>query len=245
MDRRMRWRARAGVPTALLAVATMMSGAAAQDASPTMRAGPGLLGATTEVWRDDLSAPSTWEVLSDDTGATAYTDGQLAMSVTADRQSVWDDHQLDRPWPVLRMEAWVATTGEGMAGVGCGSSLGLPRWLWAGTDGAGGWLWGRIIDTRLQVVDRGELPVQVDGRHVTLAIECASDPATGGDHVSVTTDGVQVATGFDIPVGPFDKATLLVSADTAPEEARFDDVVVLAGEAYDPVIDGSLSSPAP
>jgi len=61
----------------------------------------------------------------------------------------------------------------------------------------------------------------------------------------VTVDGVQVASGFDIPVGPFDKATLVVSADTAPEDARFDDVVVLAGEAYDPLIDGSLPSPAP
>ena len=39
---------------------------------------------------------------------------------------------------------------------------------------------------------------------------------------------------FDIPVGPYDRAALLVSADTAPFSALFDDLVVHAGEVYAP-----------
>ena len=235
--------------TPLLATALLTPGAGAQDASPTLSPaaslGPGLLGATTEVWRDDMSVPTTWTIASDDVGVTAYEDGQLAMSVTADSNTVWDDHQLDAAWPVLRVEAWIATTGNGMAGVACGSSLGVERYLWAGTDGAGGWLVGRMIDGRLQLIDRGDLPLAVDGRHVTMAIECAARPAEGGDNAVVTADGIPVATLFDIPVGPYDKATLLVGADTAPEEARFDDVVVHAGATYVAPEGDLMASPAP
>jgi hypothetical protein len=188
------------------------------------------------VWRDDLSSPSTWEVVADDVGTTEYDleNGDLLMSVTADRSSVWDDHVLDQAYPVLRVEAWVATAGAGASGVACGSSLGLPRWLWAGIDGDRGWVFGRIIDTRLQVLQRGDLPTETgtDGRRATLAIECASDPASGGDHAVVTANGIFLAGAFDIPVGPYDKASLVVTADNAPVRARFDDVVVHAGEAY-------------
>lgn len=236
-----RGRAAAGLAIAVAMSALLTSGAVAQDAAPT----PGLLGATTEVYRDDLSAPSSWEEISDDTGVTAYADGRLEMSVIADDSTVWDDHELEAPADVLRVEAWIDTSGDGMAGVACGSSLGVPRWLWAGTDGDAGWLVGRMIDGRLQLVDRGDLPVEVDARHVTLAIECASSPAEGGDHAVVTADGIPVATLFDIPVGPYDKATLLVGADSAPEDARFDDIVVHTGPVYVVPESDLLASPAP
>lgn len=239
----MNGRRRAGV-TAMIAIVTAAARApvvVAQDPSTV----PGLLGATTEVFRDDLSAASVWEAISDGTGITAYVDGGLEISVVADGSTVWDDHELDTPADVLRVEAWVATSGDGMAGVACGSSLGLPRWLWAGTDGDSGWLVGRMIDGRLQLVDRGDLPVEVDGRHVTLAIECASSPAEGGDHAVVTADGIPVASLFDIPVGPYDKATLLVGADTAPEEARLDDILVHTGPVYVAPDSDLFASPAP
>lgn len=220
----------------------------AQDASPAPDASPipSALGVTREAFRDDMSADGTWQLIEDETGLTAYDADhrELLMSVTADNSSVWDDAEIDEAVPVLRMESWVATAGDGTAGVACGSALGVPRWLWAGVDGDAGWLFGRMIDGRLQVVERGDLPVEVDGRHVTLAIECASDPAAGGDHAVVTADGIVLTTVFDIPVGPYDKGTLIVAADTAPETARFDDVVIHVGDAYVPAADGALPSPA-
>jgi len=239
MDGRMR----AGLMATLAVVtaAALAPGASAQESSPA----PGLLGADTEVFRDDLSAPSVWEEISDDTGATAYADGRLVMSVIADGSNVWDDLELDAPADVLRVEAWVATTGDGMAGVACGSSLGVPRWLWAGTDGAMGWLVGRMIDGRLQLIDRGDLPIEVDGRHVTLAIECASSPAEGGDHAVITANGIPVATLFDIPVGPYGAATLIVGADAPPVEALFDDILVHTGVTYVAPTADLLASPEP
>lgn len=239
MDGRMR----SGVTATLviLAVATLTPGVGAQEPSP----GHGLLGADTEVFRDDLSAPSVWEEISDDTGMTSYEDGRLAMSVIADGSTVWDDHELDAPVEVVRVQAGVTTRGDGMAGVACGSSLGVPRFLWAGTDGDVGWLAGRLIDGRLQLLDRGDLPIEVDGREVTLAIECASSPAEGGDHAVVTADGIVIATLFDIPVGPYDKATLIVGADAAPEQALFDDIVVHTGASYVAPAGDLFASPVP
>ena len=68
-----------------------------------------------------------------------------------------------------------------------------------------------------------------------LGIECASSPAEGGDHALVTLDGVGVALPrFDIPVGPYDAATLVVSADIAPVSILFDDLLVHAGDIYAP-----------
>jgi hypothetical protein len=228
---------------ALAGAACLSVGAAAQEPSPSTA--PGLLGATTEVYRDDFSVPTTWTEVDDETGSTAYQEGMLAMSVAAERSTVWDDHQLEDAWPVLRVEAWVAVGGEGAAGVACGSSLGLPRWLWAATDGADGWLVGRIIDTRLQVIDRGTLPMETDGRHVRMGIECASVPGEGGDYAVVTADGIALTTIFDIPVGPYDKATLMVTADTPPVDALFDDLVVTAGSTAIPPSPAASASPAP
>ena len=69
--------------------------------------------------------------------------------------------------------------------------------------------------------------------HVRVGIECASAPDEGGDHVLVTLDGVGVQLPtLDIPVGPYDKATLVMSADAAPVSAVFDDLLVHAGDVY-------------
>ncbi|MFN8621545.1 MAG: hypothetical protein U0869_12455 [Chloroflexota bacterium] len=224
---------------------TDATAAPAASAAPAPSAGPGLLGATHVVWSDDFSAPTTWQTGSDESGTTEYQDGMLSVTVAQDGSSVWDDHTLDAAYPVLRVQALIASDGSGLGGVACGSSKGLERWLYAGTDGSGGWLFGRIIDTRLQVIQRGDLSRDLDWEHVTMGIECASAPDEGGDHVVVTADGTPVTTAFDIPVGPYDKATILVAADTAPVEVRFDDMVVSAGDAYVAPAPGSLPSPAP
>lgn len=198
--------------------------------------GPGRLGANVEVYRDDFSEPSGWEVVDDEVGRTAYDDGGLVMLVAEDGSTLWDDHQLPEPHAVLRVEALVdGLDGAGAAGVACGSSLGLPRWLYAAVTDEADWIFGRIIDTRLQVIQRAPLPDTVDAGHVRVGIECAASPDEGGDHVLVTLDGVTATLpAFDIPVGPYDKATLLVAADLAPLAVRFDDLLVHAGEAYQP-----------
>ncbi len=208
---------------------------------------PGLLGAATEVFRDDMSAPGTWEVISDESGVTAYDTehGWLTMSVIEDRSNVWDDAELESAAPVIRVESWVATSGNGVAGVACGSALGLPRWLWAGIDGDTGWVFGRMIDGRLTTAVHGDLPIDVDGRRATVSIECAADPESGGDHVVVTVDGQVVHVALDIPVGPYDKGTIIVASDVAPVEAAFDDVAVAVGDVYVPPARGALPSPTP
>jgi len=232
-------------PAAVVTAGVLLSGpVAAQSPAP---GGAGLLGATTEVWRDDFSTLTTWEIIADDTGSTTWDAdlGALMISVTADRASVWDDHVLAAAAPVLRVEATLVVAGSGAAGVACGSSVGLQRYLWAGIDPGLGWVFGRIIDARLQVLQRGELPPELaerDGR-VTLALECAVDAAGGGDVAVVTADGIPLTTAFDIPIGPFDKATLVVSADAAPVDAVFDDVIVRAGDAYVEPTPGSLPGP--
>ena len=106
---------------------------------------------------------------------------------------VWDDRRLAESHAVLRVEALVdGLDGAGAAGVACGSSLGLPRYLFAAVTNEAEWIFGRIIDGRLQVVDRGPLPGEVDATHVRVGIECASAPQEGGDHALVTLDGVGV-----------------------------------------------------
>lgn len=229
------------VGSAIVAAAVMGGGSSAQEPSPSAT---GLLGATTEVFRDDMSEDGTWQLIEDDAGVTTYdpTHQRLVMAVTQDGINVWDDAEIPSPMPVIRVEAWTSKVGDGAAGVACGSALGVPRWLWAGLDGAG-WKFGRLIDGRLSVVASGDMPFETgtDGRRATLAIECASDPAAGGDHVVVTANGVVIHETLDLPVGPYDKGTLIVAADVAPVEALFDDVVIAVGDAYLPPVDGDTA----
>jgi len=231
---------------AVLGAAWLSSTAMAQEPSassvalpgPSLApvAGPGWLGADVEVYRDDFATPSGWTIVDDAGGRTAYEDGGLAMTVAQDGATYWDDHRLPAAHAVLRVEALVSNLqGAGAAGVACGSSLGVPRYLFAAITNEADWIFGRIIDGRVQVIDRAPLPGDVDATRVRLGIECASAPDEGGDHALVTLDGIGVALpAFDIPVGPYDAATLVVSADVAPSSVLFDDLLVQAGETYAP-----------
>jgi hypothetical protein len=212
----------------------------AQDPSgsplPSTLAGPGLIGATREVARDPFDQAGTWELVDDATGRTAIEEGRLLMSVAEDRSSVWDSLVLDAPWPVVRVAVTLGLQeGDGGAGPACGSSLGLPRFFVAGVTNGDAWWLGRQIDTRLQVVRRGLLPLDSSASSALVAIECASVPGEGGDRIIMSIDGEVVANAFDIPVGPYDKATLLVASDIGPVVATFDDLIVHAGEAYIPM----------
>ncbi len=226
------------VTVATIAVLSIGATAQAQSASPgpSADAPVGWLGASEEVYRDDFATPSGWLITDDEVGRSAYEDGGLAMTVKADGSSIWDDHRLPEAHAVLRVEALVSgLEGSGGAGVACGSSLGLPRYLFAAVNGDAEWVFGRIIDGRLQVIDTGPLPGDIDEQAVRVGIECASSPDEGGDHVLVTMNGAGVdLPEFDIPVGPYDAATLVMSADSAPLSVVFDDLLVHAGDAYSP-----------
>ena len=231
-----------GLTLVLAASLAAAVGGRAQGAtpSPALRAssepavGPGHLGADQEVYRDDFSTPAGWTIADDELGRTAYEQGGLSVTVIQDGSTMWDDHQLPDAHAVLRVEALVSDLeGSGAAGVACGSSLGMPRYLFAAATDQAEWILGRIIDGRVQVLKRALMPGDVDASHVRVGIECASAPDEGGDHVLVTLDGVGVQLpSLDIPVGPYDKATLVMSADAAPVSAVFDDLLVHVGDVY-------------
>ncbi len=134
----------------------------------------------------------------------------------------------------------------------CGSALGLPRWFVAGVNNADTWFLARIIDGRLQVVDRGSLDADssASGGTVLIGIECATAPEEGGDYVAVSVDGepVSIETGLgrlDIPVGPYDKAGIFVGTDSGTGSAVYDDLAVWVGDAYAPApVDRNPDAPS-
>lgn len=215
------------------------------SASPSGLASPGILGAQEEIDRDDFEEAADWVDLgADENGRTSIEDGRLFMSIKGRDINYRDWYELAEPAAVLRVEALVdiddrRNTGGGVA---CGSALGLPRWFIAGVNNDDEWFFGRQIDGRFQMVDRGllMLPSRPSRGPVTIAIECASAPDEGGDYVAISVDGrpVSIETGLgrlDIPVGPYSRAGLYVATDEGTGSARFDDLVVHAGDVYAPV----------
>jgi hypothetical protein len=212
----------------------------AQDAEPSPAPeGPGWLGAVLEVYRDQFDeAGEWWDLGEDESGRSSLEDGRLYMSINGPDANYWDAWVAPQSAAVMRVEATIDiddAKGTG-AGVACGSALGLPRWFVAGVSNADEWWLGRLIDGRLQVVDRGLLMAPTSARRapVQVAIECAAVEAEGGDRVLMTVDGRPVTTvsRLDIPVGPYDKAGLLIGSDKAVGSATYDDMLVHVGDAY-------------
>ena len=204
-------------------------------------AGPSQLGAIDEAYRDAFDVAPAWlDLGEDESGRTALEDGRVFMSVIGPDANYWDFVVLPSSAEVMRVEATVELDGTAgtAAGPACGSALGLPRWFVAGVNGGDEWWLGRLIDGRLQVVDRGSLGGgSPDSSSLRVAIECASAPSEGGDHVLMTVDDRLVATSMpllDIPVGPYDKAGLLVATDAEQGSATFDDLIVHTGESMEP-----------
>ncbi len=251
--RRRRLAGRGLLLTALVAtssVAVMAAPAWAADPSPAASAfpdalvTPGILGAQEEVVRDGFEEAADWiDLGADENGRTSLEDGRLFMSIKGRDINYRDWYELAEPAAVLRVEALVdiddrSNTGGGVA---CGSALGLPRWFIAGVNNDDEWFFGRQIDGRFQMVDRGlvMLPSRPSRGPVTIAIECASAPDEGGDYVAISVDGrpVSVETGLgrlDIPVAPYSRAGLYVATDEGTGSAHFDDLVVHAGDVYAP-----------
>ena len=232
------------LPILIFTVSLMAPGAAVLAQSEDPASGPdasattGQLGATDEAYREPFDGTPVWlDQGEDESGRTTLEDGHVFMSVIGPDANYWDYFQLPSAAGVIRVEALVELDGSAStaAGPACGSAAGLPRWFVAGVNGGDEWWLGRLIDGRLQVVDRGSLDAgSASGSAVRVAIECASAPAEGGDYVLMTVDDRSVAASMpllDIPVGPFDKAGLLVATDAELGSATFDDLIVHTGEA--------------
>jgi hypothetical protein len=214
--------------------------------------GIGVLGADTVVLTEPFDVEADWMGIgSDETGENALVDGALFSSVIAPSGNIWTDLALDEPVEVLRVQADVTLDGRPgtAAGPACGTSHGLPRYLVAGVNQDGWWL-GRLIDTRLQVIVAGDLPaVPGEGQALTVAIECASVPDEGGDLVTMSVDGQAVDVDLprlEIPVGPYDRAALLVATDRRRGHATYDDLLISTGAAHAPAVaQPDPASPSP
>jgi hypothetical protein len=219
--------------------------AQAQDETPSVAPSlepVGQLGATEPILLEAFDQAPPWlEVEKVKEGETKVVDGTVFMSIDGSAVHYQDWYELETSAPVLRAEVSVDLDRRDgtAAGVSCGSALGLPRWFVAGVNNGDTWFLARIIDGRLQVVDRGSLDPQssASGGTVRIGIECAVAPEEGGDYVAVSVDGdpVSIETGLgrlDIPVGPYDKAGLFVGTDSGTGSAVYDDLAVWVGDAY-------------
>jgi hypothetical protein len=234
------------------------AGTQAQDETPSTAPADepaGQLGASDAVYLEAFDQAPPWlEVEKVKEGETKVEEGTVFLSIKGDSVHYQDWYELDASVPVLRAEVSVdldRRDGTG-AGVSCGSALGLPRWFVAGVNNADTWFLARIIDGRLQVVDRGSLDADslASGGTVLIGIECATAPEEGGDYVAVSVDGdpVSIETGLgrlDIPVGPYDKAGIFVGTDSGTGSAVYDDLAVWVGDAYAPApVDRNSDAPS-
>lgn len=201
--------------------------------------------ATHVIVRDTFDAPGEWWTGSDDIGTSRLVDGGLRWTIDQDRRSIWDTPELPRALDEVRVEATVLVEdGSGGGGPLCAGADTGERAIWAGVNGDGEWIVGRIADTHVQVIERGETPIV--RRHdvpvgapypVLVTLECIVDPE-GADHYTVWFEGVQVADVVDEPVGPFLRAGLVATADEAGLSILFDDYAVFGGSDV-------ATSPAP
>jgi hypothetical protein len=212
----------------------------------------GVLGADTVILSEPFDEAAEWMGIgADESGENAIVDGALSSSVIAPSKLIWTNVALDEPVDVLRVQADVVLDGKPgtAAGPACGTSQGLPRYLVAGVN-QGGWWLGRLIDTRLQVIVEGDLSTApAEGEPLTVAIECAVAPEQGGDLVTISIAGETVDADLprlEIPVGPYDRAALLVGTDGRRGRATYDDLVVSTGSGDQPAeLEAGSPSPSP
>ena len=211
----------------------------------------GLLGADDGgLPRRPLRARRPGRIISDDTGVTALRHGRAScsMSVIAGRRERLGRPRARRgPRPCCAWRRGSPRPATASRASRAARSLGLPRWLWAGTDGDMGWLC-RAPHRRAAPAwsTRGDLPMEVDGRHVHA-----------GHRVRLRSGRGRRPGGGDRgwhpgrdPVRHPGRARTTRrrcswAADMAPEEALFDDIVVHAGDAYVAPAGDLLASPAP
>ena len=247
----------AGAVMAALGTFVVAAGSVtAQQPSPTGWApswSPAPPDASIEVIRDTFDSPGAWWQGSDDVGASSVADGIMFWTISQDRSSIWDAMDLPTPLQEARVEAVVRVyEGIGAGGPLCAGTNESERAIWAGVNGDGEWLVGRIADSRVQVIERGEV-AGVLGENAWLGpltqllvtLECTVEPV-GADHYTVWIEGVQVADVTDEPVGPFLRAGLVASADEGGVSVLFDDFAVFGGpEALGSPDASAAAAPSP
>jgi hypothetical protein len=188
--------------------------------------------------RDEFLEAGPWWTGSDEIGTSGVAKGALRWTIGQERQTVWDSVVLPAALDQVRVDASVLVDeGNGGGGPLCAGADPGVHALWAGINGDGEWLVGRIADTHLQVIDRGEIPtvrrhdVPVGAAYPLLVtLECTSDP-TAGDRARVWVSGIEVADVVDVPTGPYLRAGLTASADQPPFAITFEDFEAFAGPA--------------
>ncbi len=237
---------------ALLALGSMVvvatGTATAQDpsAAGSPVSSPAPSGPTGELVRDTFDAPGPWWVGSDDVGTSSVADGVMRWTVIKDGRSIWDTRDLPVPQDRVRIEATVMVeNGTGAGGPVCAGTDTAERSIWAGINGAE-WLVGRLTDSRIQVIERGDLAAVLDedvwigAVPLRVTLECAVDD--GGDRSTVWIEDVEVADVVGEPIGPFEEAGLIAIADQAGLTVLFDDFAVVGAPETAPSPSGPPAS---
>jgi hypothetical protein len=208
---------------------------------------PGSSGAPGHLFEDDFTTDRPearpWWTGSDDFASSAYADGGMRWQLHQNGL-IWDTIAFGQDAERVRVSADVIVeAGSGGGGPVCGTGGNDDgRYLWAGINGDGEWLVGRIIDRRLHISQRGERP-NIRRHDVPtgdlipwrVTLECSTDPLGGGDRVTVWIQDVQVADIRDEQVGPYDLAGLAAASDGPGLAILFDDFVADDAAAVMPI----------
>lgn len=223
----------------ILAIAAPTGAVLGASASPS-QASPSSApsGAPSRLLEDDFTTPRPdprpWWVGSDDFASSAYVDGGMRWQLH-ENGLIWDTIGFGLASDRVRVSADVIVeAGSGGGGPVCGTGGNEDgRYLWAGINGDGEWLAGRIIERRLHIAQRGEMP-DIRRHDVPtgdlipwrVTLECATDPQGGGDRMTVWIQDVRVADlQDDEQVGPYDLAGLGAASDGPGFSILFDDFV--------------------
>ena len=210
--------------------------ATAFDAGPV----PGLtsLGADTEIFADDFSAPLGWFTTDDETTRIAVEDGALGVTIKAGGNARWTGLRLPEASNQMRLDIDVLLGADGAnAGPMCLTTGETPDVAFGVVNADGEWSVGRIILGSPRVIARGQLEdVDIDGgTPVGMALECAITDE--GDRMAFWVDDQLVADVTSTTQhGPYE-AVGAYADSMASTAVLFDDAVVSIG---DPA--GSLAS---
>lgn len=238
----------AGICGLMLAPAAPVGSVDGAAASPSPQGSPASSWAPGHLLEDDFTTqradPRPWWIGSDDFASSAYVDGGMRWQLHQ-AGLIWDTIGFGQDSDRVRVSAEVVVEqGSGGGGPVCGTGGNEDgRYLWAGINGDGEWLVGRIIDRHLHISARGERPII--RRHDVptgdlipwrVTLECSTDPLGDGDHMTVWIQDVQVADVQDEQVGPYDLAGLAAASDGPGFAIVFDDFAADAPTVVTPTV---------